>query len=113
MRWIVILQLIPHEFTKHLANLDHCRKATILSPLGKCWHVDLLKCNDSNLYFTTGWKAFTQAHDFIVGLFLVFRYEGNMVFTIKVFDLNGCLKEYNYYPIRYSDQNIDNVSKSK
>lgn len=80
--------------------------------MGKFWHVDL-KCNGSNLYFTTGWKAFTQAHDFIVGLFLVFRYEGNMVFTIKVFDLNGCLKEYNYYPIRYPDQNTDNVPKSK
>lgn len=74
------------------------------------------------MFFGNGWKEFTEAHDLCVGYFLVFCHEGNMVFTVKVFDWSGCLKEYNEIAGRFSeetkttveeDQAIDNASKSE
>lgn len=46
------------------------------------------------MFFGSGWEDFVKAHGLSVGHFLVFRYHGNMVFTIKIFDKSGCLKEY-------------------
>ncbi|URD74385.1 B3 DNA binding domain [Musa troglodytarum] len=110
--------LIPHHFTERLACENH-RAATILSPLGKFWHVSIER-DGHDMYFGNGWKEFTEAHDLCVGYFLVFCHEGNMVFTVEVFDWSGCLKEYNEIAGRFSeetktveeDQAIDNASKS-
>ncbi|XP_073000719.1 putative B3 domain-containing protein Os04g0347400 [Typha latifolia] len=92
-----MLRIPPKFAVQHLndnnMHIHVPRKATILSPLGKFWHVDLLK-EGSDLFFRGGWKEFVRAHRLLVGYFLVFRYEGNLVFSIKVFDLSGCCKEY-------------------
>ncbi|XP_072963653.1 putative B3 domain-containing protein Os04g0347400 [Typha angustifolia] len=86
---------IPPKFAVHLSNdnIVDGQKANILGPLGKVWQVELLK-EGSGLFFGSGWKEFVRAYELLVGYFLVFRYEGNMIFTIKVFDLTGCRKEY-------------------
>ncbi|XP_010942229.1 putative B3 domain-containing protein Os06g0632500 isoform X1 [Elaeis guineensis] len=84
--------LIPPKFTQHLVNGDR-QKATIVSPLGKFWHVNLQR-EGHKMFFGSGWEDFVKAHGLSVGHFLVFRYQGNMVFTIKIFDKSGCLKEY-------------------
>ncbi|KAJ3698243.1 hypothetical protein LUZ61_001948 [Rhynchospora tenuis] len=83
---------IPRKFMKHLDGLQH-NKATLLSPLGKFWDIDLHQEGD-NLYLDGGWSDFAKAHDLLTGYFVVFRYEGNMIFTVKVFDGTCCLKEY-------------------
>ncbi|WOK95216.1 B3 domain-containing protein [Canna indica] len=95
--------LLPRAFTQHIEP-ENRQKATILSPLGKFWHVDL-KSDGRQLFFGDGWKEFARAHDFAVGFFLVFRYEGNLVFTIRVFDLSCCQKAYSKNNARrYSNQ---------
>ncbi|KAJ4763184.1 transcriptional factor B3 family protein [Rhynchospora pubera] len=83
---------IPQKFMKHLDGHRH-NKATLLSPLGKFWDIDLHQEGD-NLYLDGGWSDFAKAHDLLTGYFVVFRYEGNMIFTVKVFDGTCCLKEY-------------------
>ncbi|KAJ8498794.1 hypothetical protein OPV22_009346 [Ensete ventricosum] len=111
--------LIPRHFTERLECENH-RAATILSPRGKFWHVSIER-DGHDVYFGNGWKEFTEAHDLCVGYFLVFCYEGNMVFTVEVFDWSGCLKEYNEIAGGFSgetkttveeDRAIDNASKS-
>lgn len=77
---------------KHLDG-DRYNKATLLSPHGKFWHINLHQ-EGSDLYLDGGWSDFAKEHDLSTGDFVVFRYEGNMVFTVKVFDVTCCLKEY-------------------
>lgn len=77
---------------KHLDG-DRYNKATLLSPHGKFWHINLHQ-EGNDLYLDGGWSDFAKEHDLCTGDFVVFRYEGNMVFTVKVFDVTCCLKEY-------------------
>lgn len=42
------------------------------------------------MFFGDGWDELVSALELNEGFSLVFRYEGNMVFTIKVFDKSGC-----------------------
>lgn len=67
--------------------------AMVLSPLGKFWRVEL-KHDQSYVFLGSGWAEFLMAHDLSRGNLLLFRYEGSMVFTVKVFELSGCEKEY-------------------
>ncbi|XP_074588729.1 putative B3 domain-containing protein Os04g0347400 [Curcuma longa] len=85
---------IPCGVAENIPQTYRHQMATILSPLWTFWHVRI-KREGGTLSFTDGWREFAQAHDFAVGFFLVFRYQGNMVFTIKVYGFNGCLKDYN------------------
>ncbi|KAJ0965128.1 hypothetical protein J5N97_026266 [Dioscorea zingiberensis] len=78
---------IPPAFVKHIID-DNRGKATIFSG-GKFWHTKVQKSNEG-LCFADGWQELIKTHGLSVGCFLVFRYEGNMVFTLKVFDLSGC-----------------------
>ncbi|KAJ0964788.1 hypothetical protein J5N97_025926 [Dioscorea zingiberensis] len=59
--------------------------------LGKFWKVKVQQ-DDERLFFGDGWNELAAAHGLDEGFFLVFRYEGNMVFTLKIFDLSGCRK---------------------
>ncbi|XP_072963711.1 putative B3 domain-containing protein Os04g0347400 isoform X2 [Typha angustifolia] len=60
-----MLRIPPKFAVQHLndnnMHIHVPRKATILSPLGKFWHVDLLK-EGSDLFFRGGWKEFVRAH---------------------------------------------------
>ncbi|KAL6596862.1 hypothetical protein ACP70R_046996 [Stipagrostis hirtigluma subsp. patula] len=67
-----------------------------MGPMGKFWHVDVAPGDggkDDDACFAAGWAEFVGANAVAPGSFLVFRYEGNMVFTVKVFDASGCVKE--------------------
>ncbi|KAJ0965016.1 hypothetical protein J5N97_026154 [Dioscorea zingiberensis] len=78
---------IPPAFVEHIIDDNH-GKATIFSG-GKFWNTKVQK-SDEGLYFGDGWLELVEAHGLSEGFFLIFRYEGNMVFTLKVFDPNGC-----------------------
>ena len=56
------------------------------------------------MFFGTGWEDFAKAHGLSVGHFLVFRHLGKMVFTIKIFDKSGCLKEYDSTASTYASK---------
>ncbi|PNT75609.1 hypothetical protein BRADI_1g35588v3 [Brachypodium distachyon] len=88
---------VPDKFVQeHLTETESCpssQTAIILSPLSKFWRVELER-GQSDVLFKGGWARFLMAHDLSQGNILVFRYEGNMVFSVEVFLQNGCLKEY-------------------
>jgi hypothetical protein len=67
---------------------------SVLSPLRKTWIIKLIQ-DRSETFLKCGWPEFSKFHNLEAGFKLVFRYEGNLVFTVKVFDCNGCLKNYN------------------
>ncbi|KAJ3693251.1 hypothetical protein LUZ60_008731 [Juncus effusus] len=85
---------MPKKFRKKYLDKNPQSKATLLSPQGKFWHMDFIQ-EGENLYLETGvWSDFAKSLDLKTGYFVIFRYEGNSVFTVKVFDDSCCLKEY-------------------
>ena len=81
------------------------KSVKLKSTLGQTWRVDVQK-EDSNgfHYFGEGWKDFVVAHNLCFGYFLLFRYEGDMVFFVTVFDHSECNKWY--APVFGQNQNI-------
>lgn len=57
-----------------------------------------MRQDGERLCFTRGWPEFAKAHDLRIGYLVVFRHEGKMVFTVKVFDTTCCLKDYPSIP---------------
>jgi B3 DNA binding domain len=69
------------------------KMATLFSPIGKFWHIETI-CTGQDMYFQNGWSKFVKAHELQTGYMIMFRYEGNMIFKVKVFDATGCRKDY-------------------
>ncbi|KAF0931399.1 hypothetical protein E2562_004531 [Oryza meyeriana var. granulata] len=87
---------IPEKFVQQQLTETYTnshQNAIIVCPLGKFWRVELER-EQPDVLLRDGWLAFLAAHDLSEGNILLFRYEGNMVFTVEVFLQNGCLKEH-------------------
>lgn len=46
------------------------------------------------MYFVEGWPEFVNHHSLGHFEFLVFKYNGEMSFDVRIFDKNGTVKEY-------------------
>ncbi|KAJ4747994.1 Transcriptional factor B3 family protein [Rhynchospora pubera] len=98
---------------KHMENEDkNCSVASVFSPLRKFWFIKLIK-DDSRIFFKDGWPEFSKFHKLEVGFTLVFRYEGNMILNVKVFGLDGCLKDYKQGTVALLRRTGFNVSREK
>ena len=62
--------------------------AIILGPGGKVYNIKL-EVGHSGVFFAGGWSQFLMVHDITEANSLLLRYEGNMVFTVKVFETDG------------------------
>ena len=62
--------------------------------LRKLWDVEVVFDTDGSMYLDRGWKQFIRAYDLRHGYFLVFRYNGNATFAVKVFDTTMCRRRY-------------------
>ncbi|KAG8064263.1 hypothetical protein GUJ93_ZPchr0004g40053 [Zizania palustris] len=93
--------MIPNKFVQHYITdaLLNSQMANILSPVGKFWRIGVEK-DQSGVFFTGGWLQFLSFHGIGEGDVLLLRYEGNMVFKINVFGLNGCQKDCKTKDIR-------------
>ncbi|GJN11899.1 hypothetical protein PR202_ga30134 [Eleusine coracana subsp. coracana] len=88
----VFLQLIPAKFVQLYIPKEHLNStAIIFGPLGKIFRIDL-EMNRSDVFFASGWSQFISFHGITGANALLLRYEGGMVFTVKVFEPNGCLR---------------------
>ncbi|KAM3393381.1 hypothetical protein ACQJBY_014199 [Aegilops geniculata] len=48
------------------------------------------------MYLGPGWEHFARAHELQLGYFLVFRYDGDAMFTVKMFDNTMCRMYYQH-----------------
>ncbi|CAN6459998.1 unnamed protein product [Victoria cruziana] len=83
--------IIPPAFARRIKN--ESKHAILDSRAVKNWPVELLHDGDS-LVIHNGWKEFFKLQGLEVGDFLVFRYDGNMHFTVRAFGKSCC--EYSY-----------------
>lgn len=65
-------------------------------PSGNLWHVRLSKDADK-MTFNDGWKQFVEDHYIKEDDLLVFKYNGNLCFSVLIFDQTGCEKEACYF----------------
>ncbi|CAL5017651.1 unnamed protein product [Urochloa decumbens] len=93
--------LIPVKFVQQHIPKDHLdnHMAIISGPLGKVSPIEL-EINRSEVFFRGGWSQFLVFHDIAEANALLLRYEGNMVFTVKVFEPDGCQREAKHKDIR-------------
>ena len=67
--------------------------AFLTIPNGTKWTVKLTKC-DGEVWFQNGWREFANCHALTVGSLIVFRYEGNLGFSVLIFDAIATEIEY-------------------
>ncbi|KAM3237247.1 B3 domain-containing protein isoform X1 [Capsicum annuum] len=85
---------VPSKFTKHIEERAS-GTAVLVGPSGNSWHVDLIQ-QDDGLFFHNGWASFVKDHCIEAGDSLVFRDDGDLHFTVQVFDESSCEKEAAY-----------------
>lgn len=90
----MLLQLIPAKFVQRYITKGDLNNhtAVVFGPLGKVNSVKL-EMDQSDVYFAGGWPQFLAFHDVTKSNALLLRYEGNMVFTVKVFESDGCRRK--------------------
>ncbi|CAO1939084.1 unnamed protein product [Urochloa humidicola] len=83
--------MIPDKFVQHYIPEEHknTRMVIIIGSLGKICRVEL-EMYQSNLFFRGGWSQVLASHDITQANALLLKYEGNMVFIVKVFGPDGC-----------------------
>ncbi|XP_073134230.1 B3 domain-containing protein Os01g0723500-like isoform X2 [Henckelia pumila] len=82
---------IPCSFIKHMEGRAS-GTTTLVGPSGNNWYAELILIGDG-LFFSDGWEAFASDHFLEQGDFLVFGYDGDLQFTVLVFDQSMCEKE--------------------
>src|SRR4051812_32114984 len=59
------------------------------SGLRSLWDMEVVVRND-HMYLCHGWEQFVRAYDLRHGYFLLFRYDGDAMLTLKVFNTTMC-----------------------
>ncbi|KAE8816722.1 B3 domain-containing protein [Hordeum vulgare] len=89
-------QVLPDNFVKmldgHRPQNMKLRQAG--NGLRKLWDVEVAFDTNESMYLDRGWKQFVRAYDLRHGYFLVFRYDDNATFAVKVFDTTLCQRRY-------------------
>ncbi|KAE8721782.1 B3 domain-containing transcription factor VRN1 [Hibiscus syriacus] len=83
---------IPDNFVKRFRD-DLSVAAALTIPDGHVWRVGIKKA-DNKVWFKEGWQEFAERYYIRAGYFLIFRYEGNSVFSVSIFNLYN--SEINY-----------------
>ncbi|KAJ4951224.1 hypothetical protein NE237_028056 [Protea cynaroides] len=82
---------IPIAFFKHLKDrASHV--VSLMGPSGKTWQVRLV-WNIDGWFFQDGWSVFVSDHSIEVGDVIVFRYDGESQFSLRIFDRSACEKK--------------------
>ncbi|KAJ0243242.1 B3 DNA binding domain-containing protein [Hirschfeldia incana] len=82
--------LIPISYYDELPR--HLPKTAILQGTGGCvWKVAMtVKQEEEEVYFEQGWPKFVKDNDLVDGDFMTFVYNGDNVFEVSIYGLDGC-----------------------
>ncbi|KAF8780706.1 hypothetical protein HU200_001311 [Digitaria exilis] len=89
--------LIPAKFVQQHIPKELLDKGTaiVLGPIGKVFSIKL-EIGQSGMFFADDWSQFLKFHCITEANALLLRYEGNTVFTVKVYELNGYQRLYKH-----------------
>jgi hypothetical protein len=63
------------------------------------WPAEVMFDGEGQMFLKNGWKRFARSNDIEAGHFIVFKYDGNGEFSVKVFNETMCRRRY------HSDEN--------
>ncbi|XP_062020645.1 B3 domain-containing protein Os01g0723500-like isoform X3 [Rosa rugosa] len=91
--FVVLSKRIPPPFLEFIRN-DLSDEATLNSNTcsERSWNVRVRKTK-GGVYFKDGWQGFLKDNSVEDGDFLVFEYEGNMHFSVQIFDNSCCERD--------------------
>ncbi|KAJ4826795.1 hypothetical protein Tsubulata_036572 [Turnera subulata] len=90
---------IPPKFVRYYRN-ELCDAATIVVPTGRVWPIGLSEKN-KDIFFDMGCPRFLEHYSITEGQFLIFKYEGDSRFNVRICDTSCC-------EIRYPPDEINN-----
>ncbi|KAF3793557.1 B3 domain-containing protein, partial [Nymphaea thermarum] len=93
---------IPPAFLEHINASSH--HAILKGPSNNIWRVEVKQIRHGTI-FMKGWKRFHRDHCLEFGDFLVFGYDGNMHFSVHIFDRSACEKESAFH-VKNSEGNL-------
>lgn len=82
---------IPCNFVKYMEGTSP-GTAVLVGPSGNSWFVNLILA-ENGLFLIDGWSDFVKDHFLEHGDSIVFRYDGDLNFTLQVFDRSMCEKQ--------------------
>lgn len=82
---------IPRYFVKNFNGLIK-EEFKLKGPDGKLWDVDV-EGKNGGVFIKNGWAAFANHYWLRLGEFLIFKHEGDSLFSVKIFRGNGCKAE--------------------
>ncbi|XP_058731659.1 B3 domain-containing protein REM16-like isoform X2 [Vicia villosa] len=89
---------IPKTFSDNIKkNLPE--SVTLKGPGGVLWNIELTT-RDHTLYFTRGWQQFVKEHSLKENDFLVFKYNGESLFEVLIFDGKSLCEKAACYFVR-------------
>ncbi|KAK1696183.1 hypothetical protein QYE76_012880 [Lolium multiflorum] len=103
-----ILEL-PKKFADYLDGKEPAKVYLRAADCGpRLWTVEVLFDGQGRMYLDKGWEKFAIAHGVDFGWFVHFKYEGDDVLTVKVFDGTMC-RRYYYSDDEDTDDESDDV----
>jgi hypothetical protein len=90
---------LPQKFTS-VINGQGPHQLVMWVPSGSIgmWTVQVLFYRDDRMYLNNCWRHFVHAHAVVVRHFLIFKFDGHCMLTVKVIDEVMCRCHY------YSDE---------
>ncbi|XBI49584.1 hypothetical protein VPH35_113129 [Triticum aestivum] len=91
-------QRLPDKFAKMLAGREphNVKLREADSGLHRLWDVLVVFDGEGHMYLGPNWEHFARAHELQLGYFLVFRYDGDVMFTVNMFDNTMCRMYYQH-----------------
>nr|DAD42502.1 TPA_asm: hypothetical protein HUJ06_000732 [Nelumbo nucifera] len=88
---IMLKMRIPPAFVKHVSEKSS-ERVTLECPGGDIWHAKLSRRADG-MFIEDGWEKFLRDQSLGDEEFLVFRYNGDLHFSVTIFDKSACWRE--------------------
>ncbi|EEF52477.1 conserved hypothetical protein [Ricinus communis] len=109
-QYVSCKQPLPVAFCRQIKGEGSDR--AVVKSSDREWHIKVGKCCDGSLYFEEGWEDFVKHHGLNLGDFVVFEYNGDLVFDAIVFDSSACEKEIPV-SINLFSEKMKNKNKNK
>lgn len=89
---------IPLLFVSKYSTLVPKRVTLIRASSNRSWKVDIEEEDDKRLYYKNGWSTFVEDNALEIAQFLVFKFDGDSTFKVKIYGNSACEKELENQP---------------
>ncbi|TVU03595.1 hypothetical protein EJB05_50913, partial [Eragrostis curvula] len=105
---------VPSKIVQDYISKEHLdnQMAIITGTFGKKIQIQL-EMNQSSMFFAAGWSQLMAFHGITEANYLLLRHEGNMMFTVKVFEPEGCQRDFTHEGIGMQQTSALPVLKKK